>query len=154
MDGGGGYILFGRETKMNGQIGILNVGAGDTKLTFDKNNPAECIRSGRIVTDMLRRGYALLIEVDDGNGGKTFARVREFRADTNEYIIADFDSSATQEPSHAEAQPIREAAPESEVDAGPAEKPKLKRGPKPRVVDRAIPASSTRGIAVSRSAGG
>ena len=51
-----------------GQIGILNVGAGDTKLTFDKNNPAECIRSARIVTDMLRRGYALLIEVTDKKG--------------------------------------------------------------------------------------
>ena len=48
-----------------GQIGVLNVGAGDTKLSFDKNNPAEMIRSARIVTDMLRRGYALLVEVTD-----------------------------------------------------------------------------------------
>lgn len=48
-----------------GQIGILNVGAGDTKISFDKNNPAERIRSARIVTDMLRRGYALLVEVTD-----------------------------------------------------------------------------------------
>lgn len=39
-----------------GQIGILNVGAGDTKLTFDKNNPAERIRSARIAHLMLMRG--------------------------------------------------------------------------------------------------
>jgi hypothetical protein len=64
-----------------GGIGIQNVGAGDTKLTFDKNNPAECVRSGRIVEDMLRRGYALLIEVTDKKGKKSFNRGREFRAD-------------------------------------------------------------------------
>ena len=37
-----------------GEIGILNVGAGDTKLTFDKNNPAERIRSARIVAEYHR----------------------------------------------------------------------------------------------------
>lgn len=53
---------------MNGSVGILNVGAGDTKLIFDKNSPADCIRAARIVKDMLRRGYALLVEVEQPNG--------------------------------------------------------------------------------------
>jgi len=39
-----------------GEVAILSVGEGDTKLTFDKNNPAETIRAARIVGDMLRRG--------------------------------------------------------------------------------------------------
>jgi hypothetical protein len=47
---------------MSATVGILNVGTGDTKLVFDKDDPAECIRAARIVADMLRRGYALLVE--------------------------------------------------------------------------------------------
>lgn len=62
---------------MTGTVGILNVGAGDTKLTFDKSNPAECIRAARIVKDMLRRGYALLIEVKVGRKTTT-RRVYDF----------------------------------------------------------------------------
>lgn len=41
---------------MMGSVAILNVSAGDTKLTFDKSNPSETIRAARIVKDMLRRG--------------------------------------------------------------------------------------------------
>lgn len=53
-----------------GEVGVLNVGAGDTRLMFDKSNPADCIRAARIVKDMLRRGYALLIEVGKDADGK------------------------------------------------------------------------------------
>lgn len=128
---------------MSGEIGILNVGAGDTKLTFDKTNPAECIRSGRIVTDMLRRGYALLIEVDDGAGKKTCARVKEFREDVSEYIIADMDPLiAAKADEETNEQPSR--APTPGEDAPKAGKGRTK----------SVPASSTRGIAVARSAGG
>ena len=73
-----------------GCLEILNVQGGDTKLTFDKDNPAECIRAARIVTDMLRRGYALLVEVET-DGVKKYQRVLEFRPDRYEYVIADFD---------------------------------------------------------------
>lgn len=129
-----------------GEIGILNVGAGDTKLTFDKNNPAECIRSGRIVTDMLRRGYALLIEVKDKKGKVTYARAKEFRADVNEYIIADFDgATAEQADRETDEQPSGAAAPRQDAEApGKGRALRLK----------AVPAAGTRGIAVARSAGG
>ena len=128
-------------------IGILNVGAGDTKLTFDKSNPAECIRSARIVTDMLRRGYALLVEVDDGKGGKAYQRVHEFREATCEYIVADFDPIQAEAADHAQDE--SQAAPPSseEVTA-----PKFKPGRKP--IKRAIAATGASGVAVSRSAGG
>jgi hypothetical protein len=138
---------------MNGTIGILNVGAGDTKLSFDPSNPAECIRAARIVKDMLRRGYALLVQVQKDDK-LVYERVRDFREDTCEYIIADFDPIEAQK---VDEQPEADAA-EDEAATGeqPAAAPKpvpKPRGGRPEGTRR-IPASSTRGIAVSRTAGG
>jgi hypothetical protein len=136
---------------MMGTIGILNVGAGDTKLTFDKNNPAECIRSARIVTDMLRRGYALLVEVPGKRGQpKTYARVHEFKADTCEYVIADFDpveAAKVDETENAQGEQGQEAAANPATAA--AATPKLRGRPR-----KTVPATGTSGVAVARSAGG
>jgi hypothetical protein len=133
-----------------GTVGILNVGAGDIKLVFDKNNPQECIRAARIVTDMLRRGYALMVEVDRG-GKKIFQRAIEFREDTCEYIIADFDPVAAELADQQEASDEKTASsPEGQGAQAAAAGPKTKR-PGRR---RAIAATETRGIAISRSAGG
>lgn len=68
------------------ELSILNVGAGDTKITFDPNNISERIRS----KDMLRRGYALLVEVER-DGEKKWERAVDFDETKCEYIIADFD---------------------------------------------------------------
>lgn len=139
-----------------GTVGVLNVGAGDTRLTFDKSNPAERIRAARIVADMLRRGYALLVEVDDGKGGKTFQRAHEFREETCEYVIADFDpvtAAAADEAERAEASEEAGAAP---VETS-GEATQSRRSQEPAFKDRrkrAVEASGTRAIAVSRSAGG
>src|SRR6185436_17393172 len=91
---------------MSGTLEILNVGRGDVKISYDSNNAAEAIRAKRIIKDMLRRGYALLVEVD----GK-FSRVKEFDEAAGEYVIADFDPEGDE--------------PTEEVEAGP---PKGKRG--------------------------
>jgi hypothetical protein len=137
-----------------GRMGILNVGAGDIKLTFDKNNMAESIRAARVVADMLRRGFALMIEVDDGKGGKAYQRVTEFREDTQEYIIADLDPIearyADEEEAHEKEQQSQ-ATTQTPEGSGPAKK---KPGRKPKIRERAVPAASTTGIAISRSAGG
>lgn len=140
---------------MSGSIGILNVGAGDTKLTFDKDNPAECIRSARIVTDMLKRGYALLVEVER-NGEKAYERVREFKADTCEYIIADFDPVIAAEVDGSGEIDVEEAA-EAEATAPEGKNA----GRKGRALGayktrgtRAVHASAAKGVAVARSAGG
>ena len=143
---------------MTGQIGILNVGAGDTKLSFDKNNPAERIRSARIVTDMLRRGYALLIEVTDKKGQTSYTRVHEFRESTCEYIIADFDPVvAAQEDANERNNPADEPAaatpPRAPIEESPLATPKIAGGRR-RTGTRAVSAEKTTGIAVSRSAGG
>jgi hypothetical protein len=158
---------------MSGEVGILNVGAGDTKLTFDNKNPAETLRASRIVKDMLRRGYALLIEVEQPDGSKSYQRALDFDEARAEYVIADFDPSYSQEPRTPEppqyvppprygAEPTTEtigeeaseapsgAAPESAAEA-PA--PRAPARGRPRGTKR-IPASSTRAVAVARSAGG
>ena len=130
-----------------GTMGVLNVGAGDTKLTFDKNNPMERMRSARIVTDMLKRGYVLFIETGQHDGHPTYQRVLEFREDVCEYIIADLAAPIVEETEYHEqirATPSRE---------GIAEKPapKLRKGGRPR---KAVDAGRAVGVAVARSAGG
>ena len=140
-----------------GTMGILNVGAGDTKLSFDKSNPQECIRAARIVADMLRRGYALMIEVDQGNGVKTYQRVLEFREDVCEYVIADMDPMAAavadkEEERRRGEQTTAPANQEGATEGGKevASTPSPRRGR----AKRSVPASETRGVAIARSAGG
>jgi hypothetical protein len=80
----------------HGELSILNVGDGDTKITFDKRNVGETIRAKRIITDMLRRGYALVVEVER-KGEKAYERVQAFDEKTGEYIIADLDPVKAEE---------------------------------------------------------
>lgn len=138
-----------------GTLAILNVAGGDVKVSFDKGNPQEVIRAARIVKDMLRRGYALLVEVDR-DGEKRFERALDFNDQTAEYIIADFDpETAPQKPQaveekkegskHGESVAEEEMGQEPEAESRPA-----RRG-RPR---KSIPASGTRAVAVARSAGG
>ena len=138
---------------MSGTVGILNVGAGDTKLSFDPSNPVERIRAARIVRDMLRRGYALLVEVER-DGVKKFERALDFREDTCEYVIADFDPSVampapapTEDQDHV--QEHHEAAPAGETPAATPAAPR-KRGRPAKLV----PAENSRAVAVAPTAGG
>ncbi len=128
-----------------GEIGILNIGAGDTKIVFDKNNPADLIRSARIVRDMLRRGYALLVEVVDPDGTKRYTRVHDFIEDTCEYVIADLD------PEIAAREDEKDESSSAPAPTGPG------RGNRPKQPNRGkrkLPAAGTTGVAVARSAGG
>lgn len=65
-------------------LSILNVGEGDTKLTFDSDKPEELERTRRIVTDMLAMGYAILVR-----DGESWKRATGFDPKTCEYLIAD-----------------------------------------------------------------
>lgn len=131
---------------MTGTVGVLNVGAGDTKFVFDKNNTAECIRAGRIVKDMLRRGYALLVDAGEGK----YQRVYEFDAEKCEYIIADLDpgSARDEEPNHE--QPSAAQAGRTGSEEGGAPQPT----PRGRGRRRRIAADSANAVAVGRTAGG
>ncbi len=128
-----------------GQVGILNVGTGDTKLSFDKSNPAERIRAARIVADMIRRGYALMVEVER-DGVKAFQRVEKFDEEKCEYIIADFDPITAQQADETEVENEQ-----SQIEDEPAPRPatRLKKTSK-----KNLAAESTRAVAVPRRAGG
>jgi hypothetical protein len=130
--------------KIMGELSVLNVAAGDIKLTFDTNDAVEAIRAKRMISDMLRRGYALLIEVD----GK-FQRALEFKEDVGEYIVADFDPSGPAlkpQITHTIAEEIIHAENETKNETS---LPKAKsRGRK------AIPMEKAKAVAVGRSAGG
>ena len=144
-----------------GSLQILNVGEGDVRIEFDRSDAAEAIRAKRIITDMLRRGYALLVEVER-NGEKRFERAKAFDENTGSYVIADFDSSQASErkpevtlgqASQTEAK--REAmvgAPAATTQpAEPAALPDARRRGRPT---KKLPMEGTRAVGVGRSAGG
>ena len=70
---------------MSGYLEVLNIGRGDMKFTFDKDDVQETERAKRCVEDMLRRGYSIFVEHDDGK----MSKVKSFDAENEEYIIAD-----------------------------------------------------------------
>jgi hypothetical protein len=150
---------------MTGEVGILNIGAGDTKLIFDPNNPQDMIRAARIVKDMLRRGYSLLVAIA-GTDPVQYQRAYDFDENTFEYIVADLDPLSTKEIPNDEhrnqsgeatnevaagenAAPAPAAQETSNANAGPVPSGKPKRRGTKRV-----PASSTKATAVARTAGG
>lgn len=117
----------------SGEVGILNVGAGDTKISFDPSNPADVERASRIVKDMIRRGYALLIEIGTNEKGPIYQRAHDFDEKTAEYIVV-----GVSETKEANEQPPR--APRRKA-AG-------------RKTQTRIPASGAKAVAVARVAGG
>jgi len=129
-----------------GQIECLNVTGGDIKISFDNSNAAEAIRAKRVITDMLRRGYALLVKMEDGS----YSRAAGFDYKTGEYIIADFDPTQEQpaepvlkkETSYGEPPKAESAEPEIQV---------RKPG---RTIKKRVKIESTSAVAVARSAGG
>ena len=130
-----------------GELSILNVGDGDTKITFDKRNVGETIRAKRIITDMLRRGYALVVEVER-KGEKAYERVRAFDEKTDSYIIADFDSV---EAAKVDALP---AAGEDDMSATcKCGRPLHHRGAC-KGKRRSLPIATTKATGIGRSAGG
>lgn len=134
-----------------GEVAILNVGDGDTKLSFDPKNPAERIRAARIVADMIRRGYALLVEVDDGNGGKHYTRALSFNEEVCEYIIADFDPVAAARHDEQEAQDGQQQDGAREEPAAPGTTTATGKRTYTR---RAVKAESAKAVSVARVSGG
>lgn len=151
-----------------GDIAILNVGAGDNKLVFDPSDAAGMIRAARIVKDMLRRGYALLVETGKGDDGKpVYQRATDFDEKTCEYIIADFDPVAAEKADEEEARRDEQSGQTTGEEsagatAGATGEPErlspapramgARRGPKPG--SRRLAAVGTNSVAVARTAGG
>jgi uncharacterized radical SAM superfamily Fe-S cluster-containing enzyme len=79
-------LCYSKEVKeMVGKLSILNVGRGDTKITFDEEGKE---KAKQVITDMLKMGYALLVEVER-DGKKAYERVKKFDPKKLEYIISE-----------------------------------------------------------------
>lgn len=137
---------------MSGIVSVLNVTGGDIELRFDKSDAAERIRACRVVRDMLRRGYALLVEVER-DGVKAFERALDFDETKGVYLIADYDPRIGEPVLKKETQDgASEGGADQAAEVGAAsESESGKRRGRPR---KELPAESTRAVAVSRSAGG
>lgn len=131
---------------MAGTVGILNVGAGDTKLTFDPKKPDEVKKSAKIVADMIKRGFVLLIEVGKGDDGDPiYRRAKAFDEKTCEYIIAGTIADPTT---------TEQINDEKQTGAPPRKGKAAEPAKRDRRGNTRIPASSTSAVAVSRTAGG
>ena len=123
-----------------GTLSCLNVAGGDVKISFDKSNIAETIRAKRIITDMLHRGYALLIEV---NGA--YQRALGFDESAGEYVIADYEPQPTNEIDPPTAR-LKDAETTQETA-----KPGSKKG---KVGRQRFSMETTNAVGIARSAGG
>lgn len=65
-----------------GGLDVLNCFAGHISIKFDRNDPDDTAKAKRIVTDMLKRGYTILVETPDGT-----RKVNRFDPNTDSYIV-------------------------------------------------------------------
>lgn len=128
---------------MAGTLDVLSVGEGHISLRFDKDNEPEAIRAQRMVSDMLRRGYALLVQTEDGR----FRRVKAFDRECCEYIIADFDPIEAAEKDAKEAFTVADEVVRREEGRTPKVGRPKKRGGR-------LPMHKTKATAVAPTAGG
>lgn len=126
---------------MIGELAILTVGDGDTKLTFDPDKPDEAKRAAAIVKDMIRRGFAILIQVGEQDGEPIYRRAHDFDENSHEYIIAGA-------PENLEIDDVKEP-PSQPQKSRPAKAPA-----RPRQSETRIPASRAKATAIARTAGG
>lgn len=124
---------------MDGSIGVLNVGAGDTKLVFDPKKPQERKRAAAAVAQMLRAGFAILVQVGEKDGKPLYQRAEAFDEKTCEYLIVG-----------APGPDAADVAKRTGLDQGPPLK--IKRGKKAKTYR--VPAAKTHAVSVARSAGG
>lgn len=122
---------------MMGELAILNVSAGDTKLTFDPKDKGETKRACAVVTDMLKRGFCVLVEAGRNEAGPLYQRVQKFDPKTAEYIVA----GAPEESSNVE------------VTAGAPPRTAARRQGRKGATTR-LPAATARAVAVAPTSGG
>lgn len=66
----------------DGSLDVLNCNAGHLHITFDKNDEADVEKAKRVITDMMKRGYTLLVETPEG-----LRKVKQFDADAESYVV-------------------------------------------------------------------
>lgn len=107
-----------------GQLEVLSVGKGHLRLTVTTTSKKDREEARKTIEDMLRRGYAIFVELEPG---KPLERVKRFDPKRMEYIIAEM------------GEPVPAAA---GVTSGPKRRP------------RRIAAGRAQATVVGRTAGG
>ena len=120
-----------------GSLSVLNVGAGDIKVVFNKDDKGESKRAIRMLSDMQQRGYLIAVELPDGS----YTRAERIDATRGRYVITVPDDVADP----AEAEPV------AATRKGSTKKSVVK-GKRGRKVS--VPIQKARAVGVARSAGG
>jgi hypothetical protein len=137
------------EHEQIGELSLLNVGTGDTKISFDPEGPPEDrATAAALVKDMIRRGYAVLVEVGKDDKGPLYRRALDFDEETTEYIVAGLPEDLMAPETHTGRTRVKAPA---ESNA-----PKKTKGGKSarRGSTRRVPAGRAKAVAVPRTAGG
>lgn len=107
-----------------GTLEVLSVGAGHLRLTITTKGKADREKARKTIEDMLRRGYAIFVEVEPG---KPLERVTKFDPRRMEYIIeeqvepaAAQDVAAAPKPKPARSKSVRRGWRQRRINAGRA----------------------------------
>lgn len=118
-----------------GMLDVLSIGKGDLNLSIDGDHPEDVERARELIGEMLRAGYAIFVDSDDGP-----VRVHEFNPNRMTYTIRE----RLPEELAGAAMPALPPGP-----AAKAAKKAAKRGTR-----REVPVAGSRATAVGRTAGG
>lgn len=135
---------------MTGSLNVLNVGAGDIKVVWNKEDKAEAKKAVQMLTDMRSRGYVIAVEMPDG----TYERAVDVNPKAGRYILLLPDEVAAKLPERLEAEQVTCAC-----GCGGRVTPGKKwiRGHhhrKPGTYKVSVPAAKVRATGIARSAGG
>jgi hypothetical protein len=130
---------------------VLSVGKGDLKLTWDRDKPEDLEKARITIEKMLRSGYSIFVETDDGP-----SRVTEFNPKRMTYTIVEvadgteLPSGPAQPPALAAGAPV--VKPDEVIPPGKRKpgRPKGSRNTK----KREVAVAGSRATAVGRTAGG
>lgn len=111
-----------------GSLSVLNVGAGDIRVTFNRDNTDEVEKALSMLRDMQSRGYAIMIELPD----HTYVRATSIDASTASYVVV-----------------VNETSPLPDDAVVESPQTRAKRGRRVRV-----PVRTSRAVGIARSAGG
>jgi len=106
---------------------VLSVGKGDLKIAVGDSNKDRA-DAQRLIEEMLRKGYTLFVETDDGP-----LKVTRFLPDAMAYVVVD----------------TPDVTPAAEPQPGTPEP-----GPKRQRKPRTVPVAGSRATAIGRTAGG
>lgn len=134
-------LIDGPTIQEEGTLELLNVGAGHIKVSMNNTDPVERERAKAMVTDMLQRGYAIFVEIEDGE----LAPVKRFDPKKEAYIITDVPRPVKTDTSIASPVTVSDSF-VSTTPTTPTRKNKRK--------EREVSMVKGKATAVGRSAGG